>query len=123
MYLKHSSLCILVAYELPFIPMFITFYQGSKKRNETNVSNLQFIKTYLSYLRQTLMIDRNLEMIENMKTKLPLIIGQSKQTSIKGKITKPEDLIRQVLLTEIIIEPRFFIDLFLGMKPTNPWIK
>lgn len=69
-------------------------FQGSKKRNETNVSNLQFIRTYLSYLRQTLMIDRNLEMIENMKTKLPLLIGQNKQTTIKGKITKPEDLIR-----------------------------
>jgi len=71
----------------------ISSEMSAKKRNETNLSNLQFIRTYLSYLRQMLLIDRNLEMISNMKSKLPLIIGQSKQI-VKGKTTKPEDLIR-----------------------------
>ncbi|XP_066931893.1 signal recognition particle subunit SRP68-like [Clytia hemisphaerica] len=67
---------------------------SSKKRNETTLNNLQFMKTHLSYLRQTLMIDRNLEMIENMKLKLPNILGRPAKQQVKGKITKPEDLIR-----------------------------
>lgn len=95
--LKHRNAICFIFYG--FMTLSSRFFsQGSKKRNETNVSNLQFIKTYLSYLRQTLMIDRNLEMIENMKTKLPLLIGQNKQTTIKGKITKPEDLIRLIYI-------------------------
>ncbi|XP_057311707.1 signal recognition particle subunit SRP68-like [Hydractinia symbiolongicarpus] len=71
----------------------ISAEMSSKKRNEINVSQLQFIKTYLSYLRQMLMISRNLLMIDSMKMKLPALIGQSKQ-AVKGKTTKPEDLIR-----------------------------
>lgn len=72
----------------------ITAEMSSKKRNETTLNNLQFMKTHLSYLRQTLMIDRNLEMIENMKLKLPNILGHPAKQQVKGKITKPEDLIR-----------------------------
>jgi len=41
-----------------------------------------------------LMIERNLAMIDNMKLKLPLIIGGENKHGTKGKITKPEDLIR-----------------------------
>jgi len=66
---------------------------SSKKRNEVNLASLQFIRTYLSYLRQMLMVDRNVQMIDNMKMRLPVLVGQSKQV-IKGKLTKPEDLIR-----------------------------
>ena len=39
------------------------------------------------------MIERNICMIDWMKEKLPVLIGAPKQ-EIKGKITKPEDLIR-----------------------------
>ncbi|XP_065660087.1 signal recognition particle subunit SRP68 [Hydra vulgaris] len=66
---------------------------STKKKNETNLSQLQFIKMYLSYLRQNLMIERNICMIDWMKEKLPVLIGTPKQ-EIKTKITKPEDLIR-----------------------------
>ena len=41
-----------------------------------------------------LMIERNLSMIDNMKLKLPLIIGAENKQGTKGKVTKPEDLIR-----------------------------
>ena len=44
------------------------------------------------------MIDRNLEMIENMKLKLPNILGRPDKSQVKGKTTKPEDLIRYSLL-------------------------
>lgn len=66
---------------------------NSKKKSEMNIANLQFIRTYLQFYRQMLQIDRNLLMIESMKEKLPILIGQDKQQS-KGKTTKPEDMIR-----------------------------
>lgn len=66
---------------------------SAKKKNETNVSQLTFIKAYLQYLRLRLMIDRNLHMIDSLKERLPVLVGESKQTT-KGKLSKPEDLIR-----------------------------
>merc|ERR1711881_45767 len=66
---------------------------NSKKKSEMNIANLQFIRTYLQFSRQMLLVDRNLLMIESMKEKLPILIGQDKQQS-KGKTTKPEDMIR-----------------------------
>ena len=43
------------------------------------------------------MIDRNVLMIDSMKEKLPSLIGDPSKQSSKGKMTKPEDLVRFVL--------------------------
>lgn len=66
---------------------------ASKKKSDSSFLNLQFVRTYISYLRQRLVIERNLLMIESSKEKLPVLIGQTKPTS-KGKASKPEDLVR-----------------------------
>lgn len=66
---------------------------AAKKKNESALAHMQFIRTYISYLRQRLTIERNLLMIDSMKDKLPALIGQSKQVA-KGKTSKPEDLVR-----------------------------
>lgn len=65
----------------------------AEMKSETNRYNLQFICTYVSYLRQIVLVERSQQMIENMKERLPILIGQENQKS-KGKATKPEDLIR-----------------------------
>jgi len=66
---------------------------AAKKKNESALAHMQFIRTYIAYLRQRLTIERNLLMIDSMKEKLPVLIGQSKQV-VKGKTSKPEDLVR-----------------------------
>lgn len=66
---------------------------AAKKKNETSLTQMQYIRTYIAYLRQRLMIERNLLMIDSSKEKLPVLIGQTKQT-MKGKTSKPEDLVR-----------------------------
>jgi len=66
---------------------------AAKKKNEASLAHLQFIRTYIAYLRQRLMIERNLLMIDSNKEKLPVLIGQTKQV-VKGKTSKPEDLVR-----------------------------
>lgn len=75
--------------------MYLSFFyfQAAKKKNESALAHMQFIRTYISYLRQRLTIERNLLMIDSMKDKLPALIGQSKQVA-KGKTSKPEDLVR-----------------------------
>ena len=47
------------------------------------------------------MIDRNVLMIDSMKEKLPSLIGDPSKQSNKGKMTKPEDLIRFVLTSNL----------------------
>ena len=80
-----------------------------KKKNELNISQLTFIKSYLSYLRLRLMIERNVLMIDSMKEKLPSLIGDPNKQNNKGKMTKPEDLIRFVLtlnlFSNILLNP------------------
>ena len=67
--------------------------QGPKgQKNESTISNLTFIFIYLSFLRHTLTIDRNLVLIDSLKSKLPSLLEG--KTSSKGKATKPEDLIK-----------------------------
>jgi len=68
---------------------------AAKKKNDQSIVDLQFIRTYIGYLRQRLMIERNLLMIDSTREKLPVLIGQTKQQAVKaGKATKPEDLVR-----------------------------
>ena len=67
--------------------------QGPKgQKNESTISSLKFVYTYLSFLRHSLTIDRNLVIIESLKSRLPTLI-EGKAPN-KGKATKPEDLIK-----------------------------
>ena len=63
---------------------------------EGRVPNSIFLHTYLSYLRQTKTIERNLLMIENLKANLP-----GNRQDERQKMTKPQDLVR---LYDIIIQ-------------------
>ncbi|XP_064617807.1 signal recognition particle subunit SRP68-like [Liolophura sinensis] len=60
------------------------------------ISNLHYLHTYLTYLRLTKTVERNLLLIENLKENLP---GQ--QVAPGKKITKPQDLVR---LYDIIMQ-------------------
>ena len=62
----------------------ISTESNAKKKGDSSFQHLQFVRTYVSYLRQRLMIERNLLMIEASKEKLPVLIGQSKNVG-KGK--------------------------------------
>ena len=73
--------------------LLLLILQGPKgQKNESVISNLRFVSIYLSFLRHTLTIDRNLVLIESLKSKLPSLIEG--KTSSRGKATRPEDLIK-----------------------------
>ena len=78
--------------------------QGSGKirshKTETQIGNMQFLHVYISYIRLSKTVERNLLMAESMKRNLPPVL----QTSVgevtvesgpsSRKISKPEDLVR-----------------------------
>lgn len=79
--------------------LFQTFRAIQKGQEyDGKVPNSVYLHTYLSYLRQTKTIERNLLMIDSLKKNLP----GSRQDDSK-KLTKPQDLAR---LYEIIIQVR-----------------
>ncbi len=63
---------------------------------EGRISNQHYLHSYLTYLRLTKTVDRNLLLIENLKNYLP-----GKQVEEGRKITKPQDLVR---LYDIMIQ-------------------
>ncbi len=65
---------------------------------EEKVPNTVYLHTYLQYLKQSKTIERNLLMIESLKTNLPGL-----RTDDSKKVTKPQDLAR---LYDIICQVR-----------------
>ncbi|XP_068732077.1 signal recognition particle subunit SRP68-like [Montipora capricornis] len=69
-------------------------------KTETQIANMQFLHVYISYIRLSKTVERNLLMAESMKRNLPPVL----QTSVgevtvesgpsNRKISKPEDLVR-----------------------------
>ncbi|KAJ8319344.1 hypothetical protein KUTeg_004435 [Tegillarca granosa] len=75
-------------------PVFKAAVRGQQV--EGKISNQHYLHTYLTYLRLTNTIDRNLLIIENLKQYLP-----GKPVPEGRKITKPQDLVR---LFDIIMQ-------------------
>lgn len=69
------------------------------QKNESLISNMKFIQAYLSFLRHTLTIERNLVMIESLKSRLPGLMGSEVKVPSKEKATKPEDLMKMYDIT------------------------
>ena len=63
---------------------------------EGKISNQHYLHTYLTFIRLSKTVERNLLLIENMKDYLP-----GKKLEEGRKITKPQDLVR---LYDIIIQ-------------------
>ena len=63
------------------------------------MSNMQFLHVYISYIRLSKTVERNLLMAESMKSSLPASLQNSveevtAEAGVGKKITKPEDLVR-----------------------------
>ena len=71
---------------------------------EGKISNQHYLHSYLTYLRLTKTIERNLLLIDNLKRYLP-----DKKIPEGHKITKPQDLVR---LYDIIIQVGYYVFLF-----------
>ena len=78
--------------------------QGAGKlrslKTETQIGNLQFLHVYITYIRLSKTVERNLLMAESMKSNLPTLLQKSLEECIVEpgpvgkKISKPEDLVR-----------------------------
>ncbi|XP_028395566.1 signal recognition particle subunit SRP68-like [Dendronephthya gigantea] len=78
--------------------------QGKSKapKTEAHLANLEFLHSYLVYIRLTKTVERNLLMVDSLKSNFPRVLLQSNYTdgsqsgtgSSSKKITKPEDLVR-----------------------------
>ena len=89
------------------------FFQGKSKvpKTEAHTANLQFLHSYLTYIRLTKTVERNLLMVDSLKGNFPAIMlqsnfsetSQSTAGSSSKKITKPEDLVR---IYDIILQVR-----------------
>lgn len=72
------------------------------QKTETQVGNMQFLHTYITFIRLSKTVERNLLMAESMKTSLPATLllhsveeGTSPEAGPSGRKTaKPEDLVR-----------------------------
>ncbi|XP_054721035.1 signal recognition particle subunit SRP68-like [Uloborus diversus] len=72
--------------------------QAGKGRSDAAQSSLAFLQSYLTYIRLSKTIERNLLFIESLKQNM----GSTSETAIEGKrVTKPQDLVRPY---EIIIQ-------------------
>eukprot|EP00794_Sanderia_malayensis_P008838 gene8838-9784_t len=69
------------------------------QKNESVIASMKFIQTYLTFLRHSLTIERNLVMIESLKTRLPGLTGGNEAKASKGKATRPEDLMKMYDIT------------------------
>lgn len=80
--------------------LFLQTFRAVQRGQQVDgkISNLHYLHTYLTYLRLTKTVERNLLLIENLKENLP---GQ--QVVPGKKITKPQDLVR---LYDIIMQVR-----------------
>ncbi|XP_067044030.1 signal recognition particle subunit SRP68-like [Acropora muricata] len=69
-------------------------------KTETQIGNLQFLHVYITYIRLSKTVERNLLMAESMKSNLPTLLQKSSEECIVEpgpvgkKISKPEDLVR-----------------------------
>lgn len=80
------------------------WFQGSGKtrsqKTETQIGNMQFLHIYITYIRLSKTVERNLLMAESMKSNLPAVLQNSVEEvtaesgSAAKKISKPEDLVR-----------------------------
>ena len=77
--------------------------QGSGKtrsqKTEAQIGNMQFLHIYLTFIRLSKTVERNLLMAESMKISLPTNLQNSvedvpAETGSGKKIAKPEDLVR-----------------------------
>lgn len=72
------------------------------QKTETQVGNMQFLHTYITFIRLSKTVERNLLMAESMKSSLPATLqlhsveeGTSPEAGPSGRKTaKPEDLVR-----------------------------
>ncbi|KAG8190077.1 hypothetical protein JTE90_023049 [Oedothorax gibbosus] len=72
--------------------------QAAKGRSEAVQSSLAFLQSYLTYIRLSKTVERNLLFIESLKNNM----GGSSEAAADGKrVTKPQDLVRPY---EIIIQ-------------------
>ena len=70
------------------------------QKTETQIGNMQFLHIYISFIRLSKTVERNLLMAESMKSNLPSVLQNSVEEvttesgSVGRKISKPEDLVR-----------------------------
>lgn len=79
----------------------VSVLQGSGKtrsqKTETQIGNMQFLHVYITFIRLSKTIERNLLMAESMKSNLPSALQNTVEevtTESGKKISKPEDLVR-----------------------------
>ncbi|XP_065846752.1 signal recognition particle subunit SRP68-like [Oscarella lobularis] len=65
-------------------------------KNEAQVANMEFLLSYISFIRLSKTIDRNLLMAQSLQLQM-----ESGKTTGQGKTTKPDDLVR---LYDILIQ-------------------
>jgi len=73
----------------------------SKGQSDGQVSSLNFLHSYVTYLRQMMTVERNQLILEEMKCSLPQPDGTANPLTDGKKPSKPQDLVR---LYEIIIQ-------------------
>lgn len=83
--------------------LFRFVLQGSGKmrsqKTEAQIGNMQFLHIYITYIRLSKTVERNLLMAESMKSSLPANLQNSvdevpAEAAPGKKIAKPEDLVR-----------------------------
>lgn len=80
---------------------------GTKNRSGGGLSPLQYLLTYLMYIRLNRTIERNLLMVESAKAAL------AEKTEVEGRKTRPQDLTR---LYEIILQNLSELQQLAGME-------
>ena len=93
--------------------IILCLFQAKSKapKTEAHKANVQFLHSYLTYIRLTKTVERNLLMVDSLKKNFPVVMLQSNlsetsQTtagSSSKKVTKPEDLVR---IYDIILQVR-----------------
>ena len=76
------------------------------QKSEAQTGNMQFLHNYVSYIRLSKTVERNLLMAESMKSNLPAILQNSVEempVETGRRSSKPEDLVR---IYDIILQVR-----------------
>lgn len=87
------------------VDWYLFLQVSGKQRSQktgTQVGNMQFLHTYITFIRLSKTVERNLLMAESMKSSLPATLqlhsveeGTSPEAGPSGRKTaKPEDLVR-----------------------------
>lgn len=96
--------CVLIFWpqKLRLASLFVL--QGSGKtrsqKTETQIGNMQFLHVYITHIRLSKTVERNLLMAESMRSNLPSVLQNSIEEvtaepgSAGRKLSKPEDLVR-----------------------------